>query len=108
MACGGGLGWETILEWWKINGFLCLTLSRFDLPTLPDGFYVSKLRHHDNSWDTKFIKQLFGGDMAKKEHDDVLIWHYTKYGEYTVKSEYKTCFMLEKVAGTSNKNVMPL
>ena len=72
---------------------------------------MDELRHYDVNWDAKFIMQLFGEDEAKvilkilvgsMEHEDILIWHYTKDGEYTVKSGYKTTMVLKEEVECSN------
>ncbi|KAL5555439.1 hypothetical protein UlMin_037675 [Ulmus minor] len=58
-----------------------------DLPPLPRDFPVSKLRTPSGSWDSDFIRNLFGAEVAHDilsipvgslDHEDTLIWHHTR------------------------------
>ncbi|KAL5554514.1 hypothetical protein UlMin_041915 [Ulmus minor] len=67
-------------------------------PMLPGIFKVAMLRLNNGDWNKALIEYLFNADDVKAilslpigsfDHDDVLFWHYTKDGNYTVKSGYK-------------------
>ncbi|KAL5562410.1 hypothetical protein UlMin_032157 [Ulmus minor] len=67
-------------------------------PMLPRVFKVAMLRLNNDDWNKALIEYLFNANDVKAilslpigsfEHDDVLFWHFTKDGEYTVKSGYK-------------------
>ncbi|KAL5574791.1 hypothetical protein UlMin_016490 [Ulmus minor] len=82
-----------------------------DPPPLPDNFRVSELRFPSGVWDADFIRSLFGDEVAKvilsilvgsMEHDDTLIWHHTRDGEFSVKSGYKVALSIDDVAECSN------
>ncbi|KAL5577956.1 hypothetical protein UlMin_019655 [Ulmus minor] len=82
-----------------------------DPPPLPDDFRVSDLRTPNGSWDADFIRNLFGEVVAMDilsipvgffEHEDTPIWNYTRDGEYSVKSGYKTALILNDIVECSN------
>ncbi|KAL5551246.1 hypothetical protein UlMin_001422 [Ulmus minor] len=61
-----------------------------DPPPLPRDFWVSELRTPSGSWDSIFIRNLFGAEVthdipsipvASLDHEDVLIWHHARDGE---------------------------
>ncbi|KAL5570996.1 hypothetical protein UlMin_020593 [Ulmus minor] len=90
----------------KSNSFKIL-----DPPLLPENIRVSELRIPSGSWDAGFIRNLFGEEVTKDilsipvgylEHEDTLIWHHTRDGEYSVKSGYKTALILDDIAECSN------
>ncbi|KAL5555894.1 hypothetical protein UlMin_038130 [Ulmus minor] len=67
-------------------------------PMLPGVFKVAMLRLNNDDWNKALIEYLFNANDVKAilslpigsfEHDDVLFWHFTKDGDYTVKSGYK-------------------
>ncbi|KAL5566894.1 hypothetical protein UlMin_030058 [Ulmus minor] len=67
-------------------------------PILPGIFKVAMLRLDNGDWNKALIEYLFNDDDANAilslpigsfDHDDVLFWHFTKDGDYTVKSGYK-------------------
>ncbi|KAL5572866.1 hypothetical protein UlMin_022463 [Ulmus minor] len=67
-------------------------------PILPGVFNVAMLRLNNGDWNKALIEYLFNANDVKAilslpigslEHDDVLFWHFTKDGDYTVKSGYK-------------------
>ncbi|KAL5559689.1 hypothetical protein UlMin_035900 [Ulmus minor] len=43
-----------------------------------------------------------GIPVGSMEHEDTLIWHHTRDGEYSVKSGYKTALSLDDIAECSN------
>ncbi|KAL5560802.1 hypothetical protein UlMin_037013 [Ulmus minor] len=44
--------------------------------------------------------------VGSLEHEDTLIWHYTRDGEYSVKSGYKSTLILNDVVECSNPQVV--
>ncbi|KAL5548933.1 hypothetical protein UlMin_004164 [Ulmus minor] len=61
-------------------------------------FKVAMLRLDNGDWNKALIEYLFNDDdtnailslpIGSFDHDDVLFWHFTKDGDYTVKSGYK-------------------
>ncbi|KAL5570359.1 hypothetical protein UlMin_026934 [Ulmus minor] len=94
----------------KSNSFKIL-----DPPPLPENFRVSELRIPSGTWDASFIRNLFGQEVAKDilsipvgslEHEDTLIRHHTRDGEYSVKSGYKIPLILDDIAECSNPKVV--
>ncbi|XP_062103997.1 uncharacterized mitochondrial protein AtMg00310-like [Humulus lupulus] len=69
----------------------------FDKPHLPNDFFVIDLQNQDGEWDEEFIRNNFynkDSDMIlslPSENRDLgkILWHYSKNGEYSVKSFYE-------------------
>lgn len=73
------------------------TFKIFDHPFIHDGLKVIDLKRGDGSWDIDMISCLFSEEDAQLilslpcsdyELPDKLLWHYTKNGEYFVRSGY--------------------
>ncbi|KAL5579343.1 hypothetical protein UlMin_011785 [Ulmus minor] len=86
-----------------------------DPPPLPRDFRVSELCTPSGSWDSSFIRNLFGTEVAHDilsipvgslDHEDVLIWHHTRDGEYSVKSGYKSALILLDTAECSKPHII--
>ncbi|KAL5564942.1 hypothetical protein UlMin_028106 [Ulmus minor] len=67
-------------------------------PILPGTFKVAMMRLNNGEWNKALIEYLFNVEDAKDilslpigyfDHDDVLLWHFKKDGDYTVKNGYK-------------------
>ena len=74
------------------------TFKIYDPPPILGKFKVAMLHLENGNWNIALIEHLFYVDDATYiislhvgsfDHTDVLIWHYTKDGEYMVKSGYK-------------------
>uniref|UniRef100_A0A803NGM9 CCHC-type domain-containing protein n=1 Tax=Cannabis sativa TaxID=3483 RepID=A0A803NGM9_CANSA len=70
----------------------------YDKPPLPENLYVADLKNGDGSWDENFVRSVFNMEDAELilsmpstgwDIEDKIMWHYSKNGEYTVKSGYK-------------------
>ncbi|KAL5579486.1 hypothetical protein UlMin_011928 [Ulmus minor] len=68
------------------------------LPPFPGNFNVGMLHLESGDWNKPLIEHLFVAKdviailslpVGSVNHDDILFWHFTKDGEYTVKSGYK-------------------
>ncbi|KAL5572975.1 hypothetical protein UlMin_022572 [Ulmus minor] len=68
------------------------------LPPFPRNFNVGMLRLESGDWNMPLIEHLFGDEDASVilslpigsfDYTYILIWHFTKDGEYSVKSGYK-------------------
>ena len=72
---------------------------------------VFNLRLHSSEWDGEFIQLLFGEEEARRilglplgsfDHNDVLIWHFSRDGEYSAKSRYKVALEAKGFVESSN------
>ncbi|KAL5543315.1 hypothetical protein UlMin_007099 [Ulmus minor] len=97
---GSGDSISVINDKWIPNQTAFMLL---DPPPLPSDFRVSELRTPNGSWDSDFVRNLFGAEVAhdilsipvgSMDHEDILIWHHTRDGEYSVKSGYKSALTL--------------
>uniref|UniRef100_A0A803PI64 Reverse transcriptase domain-containing protein n=1 Tax=Cannabis sativa TaxID=3483 RepID=A0A803PI64_CANSA len=75
-----------------------LTFKVYDQPTLPENLYVTDLKRADGQWDESFIRSVFNTIDAELilaipfsdcDFEDKILLHYSKNGEYTVKSGYR-------------------
>uniref|UniRef100_A0A803PEK8 Reverse transcriptase domain-containing protein n=1 Tax=Cannabis sativa TaxID=3483 RepID=A0A803PEK8_CANSA len=75
-----------------------VTFKIYDKPPLPENLYVADLKHGDGRWDENFVRSVFNMEDAELilstpstgwDLEDKIMWHYSKNGEYTVKSGYK-------------------
>ncbi|KAL5539921.1 hypothetical protein UlMin_043060 [Ulmus minor] len=95
---GFGLGIDIFKDRWFPTPHLFKISSS---PPFPGNFKVDMLRLESGDWNSALIKHLFDVEEAKVilslpvrsfNHADVLFWHFTNDGEYTVKSGYKVVF----------------
>uniref|UniRef100_A0A803QQT2 Reverse transcriptase zinc-binding domain-containing protein n=1 Tax=Cannabis sativa TaxID=3483 RepID=A0A803QQT2_CANSA len=75
-----------------------VTFKVYDQPSLPANLYVTDLKLADGQWDEGFIRSIFnptdvdlilGIPCSDWDFEDKILWHYSKYGEYSVKSGYR-------------------
>ncbi|XP_062118476.1 uncharacterized protein LOC133832109 [Humulus lupulus] len=73
------------------------TFKIYDVPFIPPDLKVIDLKRSDGSWDEVMIKCIFNEDDAKLmlslpcssvQLRDKLLWHFSKNGEYSVRSGY--------------------
>uniref|UniRef100_A0A803Q0L5 Reverse transcriptase domain-containing protein n=1 Tax=Cannabis sativa TaxID=3483 RepID=A0A803Q0L5_CANSA len=92
-----------------------VTFKIYDKPPLPANMVVADMKHGDGSWDSIFIQEVFNSDDAELilsmpstgwELEDKIMWHYSKNGEYTVKSGYKMASSLVEEQYQSNDKVL--
>ncbi|KAF4404312.1 hypothetical protein G4B88_014768 [Cannabis sativa] len=71
-------------------------------PPLPDNLHVIDLKKGNGEWDEEFVRAVFNPtdaelilQMATSECDieDKILWHYSKDGEYSVRSGYHVILM---------------
>uniref|UniRef100_A0A803NTU1 RNase H type-1 domain-containing protein n=1 Tax=Cannabis sativa TaxID=3483 RepID=A0A803NTU1_CANSA len=88
-----------------------VNLKLIEKPNIPEGMQVIDLKNWDGDWDEKFIQSNFHSDdvnlilslaTSNKEVDDKIMWHYSKNGEYSIKSGYKLASNLILKAEASN------
>ncbi|KAL5581022.1 hypothetical protein UlMin_013464 [Ulmus minor] len=105
---GSGVNIDIIQDRWVPNPPM---FKIFDPPPFPEGFSVFDIRLHNGEWDSEFILLLFGEEEARKilslplgsfNHDDVFIWHFSRDGEYSVKSGYKVALDAKGYVEPSN------
>ncbi|KAF4404808.1 hypothetical protein G4B88_006194 [Cannabis sativa] len=74
-----------------------VTFKIYDKPPLPDHLHVIDLKKGNGEWDEEFVRAVFNPtdaelilQMATSECDieDKILWHYSKDGEYSVRSGY--------------------
>ncbi|KAK1361719.1 hypothetical protein POM88_046193 [Heracleum sosnowskyi] len=87
------------------------TFKVFDKPFIPANLFVIYLKRSNGQWDESFIKNIFNSEDAQtilkipwgsNEIKDKIIWHYSKNGEYSVKSGYKAAMICKDDAESSN------
>ncbi|KAL5579573.1 hypothetical protein UlMin_012015 [Ulmus minor] len=89
---GSGMGIDIFKDrWLPTPPFFKISSS----PPFPGNFKVDMLRLDSGDWNNAVIEHLFDAKEAKAilslpvgsfNHANVLFWHFTKDGEYTVKS----------------------
>uniref|UniRef100_A0A803PV25 Reverse transcriptase domain-containing protein n=1 Tax=Cannabis sativa TaxID=3483 RepID=A0A803PV25_CANSA len=81
-----------------------VTFKIYDKPPLPDNLHVIDLKKGNGEWDEEFVRAVFNPtdaelilQMATSECDieDKILWHYSKDGEYSVRSGYRMAAALE-------------
>uniref|UniRef100_A0A803Q3X2 Reverse transcriptase n=1 Tax=Cannabis sativa TaxID=3483 RepID=A0A803Q3X2_CANSA len=92
-----------------------VTFKIYDKPLLPANMVVADMKLGDGRWDESFINAVFNHEDAKLilsvpsmgwELEDKIMWHYSKNGEYTVKSGYKMASSLVDEQYQSNDKVL--
>uniref|UniRef100_A0A803QE56 CCHC-type domain-containing protein n=1 Tax=Cannabis sativa TaxID=3483 RepID=A0A803QE56_CANSA len=87
----------------------------YDKPCVPGGLYVVDLKRPNGCWDEEFVRVVFNeedADIILKlpstgwDIEDKIMWHYTKNGEYSVKSGYCMAMELRKEVTQSNEKDM--
>ncbi|KAK2661430.1 hypothetical protein Ddye_000004 [Dipteronia dyeriana] len=77
---------------------------------------MSQLRGLSGSWNTPLIREILLEDdvreilaipLSVSQSKDILCWHYTSDGNYTVKSGYKLCVFLDDVHYTGSLEWLP-
>jgi hypothetical protein len=85
------------------------TLS--DPPFIPDDMRVVELKLLGGKWNKELIRAMFARDDAEailgipeseSGIEDVMRWHYSKDGEYSVKSGYRVAMTVSSMACSSN------
>ncbi|XP_074361973.1 uncharacterized protein LOC141702164 [Apium graveolens] len=88
-----------------------LNFKDFDKPHLPNDMCVGDLKLGNRQWDKNFIKLNFNKEDAflilsmpcgDIEIEDKIIWHYSKNGEYNVKSGYKVVMSMKDMVEASD------
>ncbi|XP_060972579.1 uncharacterized protein LOC133038438 [Cannabis sativa] len=81
-----------------------VTFKIYDKPSLPDQLHVIYLKKGSGEWDEEFVRVVFNPtdaelilQMATSECDieDKILWHYSKDGEYSVRSGYRMAAALQ-------------
>uniref|UniRef100_A0A803PM68 RNase H type-1 domain-containing protein n=1 Tax=Cannabis sativa TaxID=3483 RepID=A0A803PM68_CANSA len=81
-----------------------VTFKVYDKPSLPEGMYVVDLMKGNGEWDEEFIRAFFnptdaelilGMPTSEWEIEDKILWHYSKNGEYSVRSGYRMAAALQ-------------
>ncbi|KAL9448689.1 hypothetical protein AB3S75_016060 [Citrus x aurantiifolia] len=80
------------------------TFRPISAPTMAPDTTVAELIDSEQHWKEKLICDHFRGEDAKaisqiplprRPHDDQLIWHYDKRGQYSVKSGYQVAMKMK-------------
>uniref|UniRef100_A0A803Q154 Reverse transcriptase domain-containing protein n=1 Tax=Cannabis sativa TaxID=3483 RepID=A0A803Q154_CANSA len=88
-----------------------VTFCVYDRPEFPHELYVVDLKLADGGWDEGFIKAHFNEEDAELilnlpsgswGVEDKIMWHYSKNGEYTVRSGYRLAHDMREVSHQSN------
>ncbi|KAF4368337.1 hypothetical protein F8388_019054 [Cannabis sativa] len=92
-----------------------MSFKIYDTPFLPNQLYVTDLKRADGTWDLAFIRAVFNGDDAElilgiptndASIDDKIMWHYSRNGEYSMRSGYRLASDMLEIEAQSNNRRM--
>uniref|UniRef100_A0A803PD49 Reverse transcriptase zinc-binding domain-containing protein n=1 Tax=Cannabis sativa TaxID=3483 RepID=A0A803PD49_CANSA len=92
-----------------------VTFKIYDQPPLPSQLLVDDLKLGNGQWDEEFFRTVFNKDDAEMiltipnlgwGTKDKIMWHYTKNGEYTVKSGYQMASELRRERNQSDDHCL--
>uniref|UniRef100_A0A803QJV0 Reverse transcriptase n=1 Tax=Cannabis sativa TaxID=3483 RepID=A0A803QJV0_CANSA len=87
----------------------------YDKPPFPQQLCVVDLTHPSGVWDESFIRANFNHEDAEmilrlpplhEGLEDKVMWHYSRNGEYTVRSGYRMAAEMRKSEATSEGQLM--
>uniref|UniRef100_A0A803Q944 RRM domain-containing protein n=1 Tax=Cannabis sativa TaxID=3483 RepID=A0A803Q944_CANSA len=92
-----------------------MSFKIYDTPFLPSQLYLTNLKRADDTWDLAFIRAIFNGDDAElilgiptndASINDKIMWHYSRNGEYSVRSGYFLASVRLEIEAQSNNRRM--